>query len=145
MNQKRPFLRMLTLLGLVVGVLILTMAMLTFVQAKESAASITIVKEADQMVVRGSSASFSIDVSNTGDVTLTNVTVSDAQVPNCNRVFAELPSEEHQSYSCAVAGVTDDFEQRDGHRHDTGGRGGDPQRYGLRRRDRSGYPNRQDA
>jgi uncharacterized repeat protein (TIGR01451 family) len=100
---------MLTWLGLVLSVLILTMVTLTFVQAQGSAASITILKEADQMVVRGSSASFSIDVRNSGDVTLTNVTVSDTLAPSCNRVFAELLSGEHRSYTCAVTGVTEDF------------------------------------
>jgi uncharacterized repeat protein (TIGR01451 family) len=108
-STNRLVLRMVTLMGLVLSVMILTLATLTFVQAEGSAASITIVKEADQMVVRGSSANFTIDVTNTGDVTLTNVTVSDAEAPNCDRTFAELLTGEHPSYGCAVAGVTDDF------------------------------------
>ena len=56
MAEKIFFLRMLTLVGLVLGVLILTMATWTLVQAQGSAsitsASITIAKGPDQMVVR---------------------------------------------------------------------------------------------
>ena len=109
MTFRRFSLRMATVLGLALGVLILTLAMLTIARAQGPPASITIVKEADQMIVRGSSATFTIAVTNTGDVTLTNVTVSDAEAPDCDRTFAELQAGDHQSYVCAVTGVTDDF------------------------------------
>jgi uncharacterized repeat protein (TIGR01451 family) len=105
----RRLLRVLTLPGLVLTVLVLIMAMLTFVHAQGSAASITIVKEADQTVIHGSTVTFTIAVTNTGDVTLTNVTVSDAQAPVCDRTFTRLLTGEHQSYSCAVSSVTGDF------------------------------------
>jgi uncharacterized repeat protein (TIGR01451 family) len=91
MGHRGLFRRTLSLLGLVLSVLILTMAMLTFVQAKGSSVSITIVKEADRTVVSGAMVTFAIAVTNTGDVTLTDVTVSDALVPNCNRPIGSLP------------------------------------------------------
>jgi uncharacterized repeat protein (TIGR01451 family) len=110
MNQKRLSLRMLTLLGLVVGVLVLTMAMLRFVQAQE--VSIVIVKEADQTVVSGSTVTFTIAVTNTGHVTLTDVTVSDSLAHNCNRPVGDLPELAPgvgTSYECTRTHVTVDF------------------------------------
>jgi len=107
MAYKRLILRLLTLAGLVLGVLILTMAMLTFVQADGPA--IVIVKEADQTVVSGSTAIFTIAVTNTGDVTLTNVTVSDGLAPNCARVIGDLYPGASASYECTRTNVTADF------------------------------------
>jgi len=110
MSYRRLLEREWILVGLVLGVMVLTVSMLTFAHAQGSAASITIVKEPDQMVVRGSTATFAITITNTGDVTLTNVTVSDVQAPECGgRTFAELPAGESESYDCTVADVVDSF------------------------------------
>jgi uncharacterized repeat protein (TIGR01451 family) len=88
---------------------ILTVAMLASVQAQGSAASISIVKEPDQTVVSGSVATFTITITNTGDLTLTNVTVSDALAPNCTRVFEELTAGENEGYVCTVTNVVNSF------------------------------------
>jgi len=108
-NQEKPRVRTLALLGALLCALVFTTALLTFVQAQGSAASISIAKAADPMVVRGSSAVFTIEITNTGDVTLTNVTVSDVEAPDCNRAFAELLPGGHRNYDCSVPSVTDDF------------------------------------
>jgi uncharacterized repeat protein (TIGR01451 family) len=96
---------------LALGVLIFTMAMLGVVQAQGSP-SIDISKERDQMIIRGTSATFTIAITNTGDVTLTNVTVSDTQAPNCARAAGSLPDlvpGGHTSYACTRAHVMTDF------------------------------------
>ncbi len=123
MTHKRLFLRMLTLVGLVLGALILTMVTLTSVQAPGSA-SIAIAKEADQTVnfgieiaktpnsqtvVSGRTATFIITVTNTGELTLTNVTVSDAQAPNCAASLGTLAGGHSINYECTLTNVTADF------------------------------------
>ena len=108
MTQRRFIPRMLTLLGLVLSALILTMATLTLVQAQ---GDVTITKETDQTVIRsGSTVTFTIGITNTGTVTLTNVTVSDALAPNCdNDSLPDLaPDGGSTSYICTHA-VTADF------------------------------------
>jgi uncharacterized repeat protein (TIGR01451 family) len=45
-----------------------------------------------QTVPRGGTATFTITVTNTGDVTLTNVRVTDPLAPNCNRTSAQIPA-----------------------------------------------------
>ena len=62
-----------------------------------------------QQVVSGSVANFTITVTNTGDVTLTPVVVTDALTPNCDRTFASLSPGASQTYQCGRAGVTSDF------------------------------------
>ena len=62
-----------------------------------------------QTVATGSDVTFTITVENTGDVDLTNVSVTDAQAPNCNATFATLAMGEIQSYDCTVTGVTAGF------------------------------------
>jgi uncharacterized repeat protein (TIGR01451 family) len=66
-------------------------------------------------VVSGGTATFSITVKNTGDVTLTNVHVTDAQAPNCVRTAAQIAADRGSStfapndsytYSCTLANVT---------------------------------------
>ena len=104
MTRKRFGLRVLTLLGLVPSVLILTMAMLKLVQAQ--APPIVIVKEADQTVVSGSTVTFTIAVTNTGGVTLTNVTISDTLALNCARVIHDLNPGAGTSYECTRTNVT---------------------------------------
>jgi uncharacterized repeat protein (TIGR01451 family) len=108
MIHRRLFLRVLTLLGLVLGVLILTMGMMTLVQAQGDA-SITIVKEADQEVTSGPTATFTIMITNTGDITLTSVTVADALASDCIRVFGSLYAGKGTSYTCTAFGVVNSF------------------------------------
>jgi uncharacterized repeat protein (TIGR01451 family) len=104
MTRKRFGLRVLTLLGLVLSVLILTMAMLKLVQAQDH--PIVIVKEADQTVVSGSTVTFTIAVTNASDVALTNVTISDALALNCAREIGALDPGAGRSYECTRTNVT---------------------------------------
>ncbi|MFZ5917452.1 MAG: DUF7507 domain-containing protein [Chloroflexota bacterium] len=112
MTHRRLFSRVLTLLGLALSVLLITLAMLQLVQAQGSI-SITISKSPDsQMVTDSSPATFTIGITNTGDVTLTNVMVSDALTPDCNRPggsLAELPPGEGLHYTCVQPAVTVDL------------------------------------
>jgi uncharacterized repeat protein (TIGR01451 family) len=58
-------------------------------------------------VVSGGTATFSIKVENTGDVTLTNVNVTDALAPNCaNASVGTLAAGASTTYSCTLANVT---------------------------------------
>jgi hypothetical protein len=70
---------------------------------------IAIVKEADQTVVIGSDADFTITVTNTGDVDLSGVTVTDARAPDCDRDIGNLAVDAVQGYTCVVEDVTDGF------------------------------------
>jgi uncharacterized repeat protein (TIGR01451 family) len=72
--------------------------------------AITIVKNPkSQTVTSGGTATFTITVTNTGDVALTNVTVSDALSPNCNRTIGTLNPGQSTSYTCTRANVTASF------------------------------------
>jgi uncharacterized repeat protein (TIGR01451 family) len=72
--------------------------------------AIAIVKNPkSQTVTRGGTATFTITVTNTGDVTLTNVTVSDPLSPNCNRTIGTLAPGASTSYTCTRANVTANF------------------------------------
>jgi uncharacterized repeat protein (TIGR01451 family) len=72
--------------------------------------AITIVKNPkSQTVTSGGTATFTITVTNTGDVALTNVTVSDALSPNCNRTIGTLNPGQAVSYTCTRANVTANF------------------------------------
>ena len=62
-----------------------------------------------QYVVPGGTATFTITVTNTGDITLTNVTVSDPQAPNCARNVGTLNPGQATSYQCTVTNVLTSF------------------------------------
>jgi uncharacterized repeat protein (TIGR01451 family) len=72
--------------------------------------AITIVKNPkSQTVTSGGTATFTITVTNTGDVALTNVAVSDALSPNCNHTIGTLNPGQAVSYTCTRANVTASF------------------------------------
>jgi uncharacterized repeat protein (TIGR01451 family) len=69
-----------------------------------------------QTVARGGTATFTITVTNTGSVTLTDVKVSDPLSPNCNRTKADIPAlasmapGAHVTYTCTRRNVTASFD-----------------------------------
>jgi uncharacterized repeat protein (TIGR01451 family) len=72
--------------------------------------AITIAKTPDTQVVQsGSSALFTITVTNTGDITLTNVQVADTPVSACNRTIGDLSAGSANAYTCAQPNVTAAF------------------------------------
>ncbi|MGQ0603327.1 MAG: DUF7507 domain-containing protein [Anaerolineales bacterium] len=88
----------------------------TTVSATDTAAvdvigpAITLEKTPDtQIVVSGTTASFTIAVTNTGDVALTNLVISDPLAPNCNNSFSVLAVGQSQVYACTSPVVTADF------------------------------------
>jgi uncharacterized repeat protein (TIGR01451 family) len=62
-----------------------------------------------QAVISGGAAAFTIAITNTGEVTLTDVAVSDALVSDCSRTVTELAAGEGISYVCAATNVMTDF------------------------------------
>ena len=62
-----------------------------------------------QAVVVNGDATFTITVSNPGDVTLTGVDVTDALVPGCDRLGLTLVAGATSSWSCTLTGVAADF------------------------------------
>ena len=62
-----------------------------------------------QTVVIGGTATFTIEVTNTGDADLTVVDVTDVVAPDCNRTLPTLLVGETFSYSCTLAGITADL------------------------------------
>jgi uncharacterized repeat protein (TIGR01451 family) len=72
--------------------------------------AISIVKDPkSQTVTVGKTATFKITVTNTGDVALTNVTVTDALSPNCNRTIGTLAPGASTSYTCTRPDVRSSF------------------------------------
>ena len=72
--------------------------------------AIAIAKSQDaQMIQSGSAVTFAIAVTNTGDVALTNVQVSDVLTPDCNAIFGTLASGAKRSYTCTQVNVTNSF------------------------------------
>ena len=73
--------------------------------------AISIVKDPNsQTVTSGGTATFTITVLNTGDVTLTDVTVTDARSPDCDRTIGTLTPGQSVSYKCTKPNVTADFD-----------------------------------
>ena len=64
---------------------------------------------ASQQVRYGETVTFSIRVTNTGDVVLSGVTVSDPLAPNCVRSLGGLNPGQVSSYTCTQGNVTADF------------------------------------
>lgn len=62
-----------------------------------------------QTILSGEDAIFTIVVTVTGDSTLTNVTVSDALAPDCNRALGTMHAGTNIAYACAAPGVTASF------------------------------------
>ena len=69
-----------------------------------------------QTISSGGTATFTIKVTNTGDVTLTDVTVTDALAPGCARTKNEIPALASMApaavveYTCTLANVTAGFQ-----------------------------------
>ncbi|MDY7080715.1 MAG: LamG-like jellyroll fold domain-containing protein, partial [Chloroflexota bacterium] len=71
---------------------------------------VAIAKTPDAQTVRsGSTVTFTIAVTNTGDAALTNVTVSDGLAPNCGKAVGLLTAEDSLAYTCTITDVTADF------------------------------------
>jgi uncharacterized repeat protein (TIGR01451 family) len=64
---------------------------------------------ADQTITTGGNANFTITVTNTGDVDLDNVSVSDPLVPACDNVIGALSIGATNSYACQDVGVAGDY------------------------------------
>jgi uncharacterized repeat protein (TIGR01451 family) len=82
-----------------------------------AAPAIAIVKNPkSQTVAVGGTATFTITVTNSGNVTLTNVTVTDPLSPNCNRTKAQIPAlasmapGAHVTYTCTRPNVRASFD-----------------------------------
>ncbi len=65
-----------------------------------------------QTVAPGAEVTFTIRVTNTGDVALSNVGVSDPLAPDCDAQFATLIAGQYEAYSCTLADVGADFVNR---------------------------------
>jgi uncharacterized repeat protein (TIGR01451 family) len=73
--------------------------------------AIDIVKDPKaQTISEGGKATFKITVTNTGDVTLTDVTVTDPKSPNCDRNLGTLAVGQSKSYTCTKDNVPAAFE-----------------------------------
>jgi uncharacterized repeat protein (TIGR01451 family) len=75
-----------------------------------SAPSIDVQKTPDsQIVVQGQSASFTVTVTNTGNIPLTDIVVADPLAPLCDRSFATLAIAEVQTFTCTLANLQSSF------------------------------------
>ena len=71
---------------------------------------VAITKSPDpQTVVSGGTATWTIKVTNTGQIPLTGVTVSDPLAPACDRVIGDLAVGASREYTCTLANVTAAF------------------------------------
>jgi len=80
----------------------------------DNEANISIVKSATdgtdvQYVLEGNTATFEIIVTNTGNIPLNNVTVTDPLSPDCNKTIGTLNPGQSNTYTCTIANVTADF------------------------------------
>ena len=81
-----------------------------FIDAPEPAPSIDIQKTPDtQTVFDGVTATFSITVTNTGNVTLTDVAVSDSATPTCDKSWASLAAGASDTYTCTTVALFASF------------------------------------
>jgi uncharacterized repeat protein (TIGR01451 family) len=72
--------------------------------------AIAIVKDPEvQSIGVGGEATFTIKVTNTGDVTLTDVTVTDPKSTGCNKSLGTLAVGQSKTYTCTKDGVSADF------------------------------------
>jgi uncharacterized repeat protein (TIGR01451 family) len=72
--------------------------------------AVQIVKDPkSQTVTKGNTATFTITVLNTGDVALTDVVVTDALSPDCNRTIGNLAPGQSVSYKCTRPNVQSSF------------------------------------
>ena len=72
--------------------------------------AIAIEKSPDDKVVRdGDKVTFTIKVTNTGDVDLSNVTVSDPLTPSCDKVIGTLLQGASTSYTCTTGALSASF------------------------------------
>jgi uncharacterized repeat protein (TIGR01451 family) len=62
-----------------------------------------------QTVTTGGTADFTITVTNTGTVTLTNVAVADAMVPACDSAIGTMAPGDFSSYTCSDVTVTGSY------------------------------------
>jgi uncharacterized repeat protein (TIGR01451 family) len=74
------------------------------------APAITIAKTPDlQAIPLGDPVTFTIEVANTGDVDLTDVTVTDPLASDCDRLIGDLAAGDSTSYTCVLDPVTASF------------------------------------
>ncbi|MFE0020109.1 hypothetical protein [Amycolatopsis sp. NPDC059021] len=72
--------------------------------------ALTIQKDASPAVVRtGDQITFTITVTNAGDVPLSDVAVADDHTPSCVRTFGTLAPGASQKYTCTAPAPADDF------------------------------------
>ena len=75
-----------------------------------STASIDIEKDPDpQTILSGGTANWTITVTNTGSVDLSNVAVTDALAPDCDSAIGGLSAGANTSYACSLASVSASF------------------------------------
>ncbi|MDY7077908.1 MAG: hypothetical protein SXV54_13415, partial [Chloroflexota bacterium] len=72
--------------------------------------TIEIAKTPDaQTVPSGSTVTFTIAITNTGDAILSDVTISDSLAPNCGKAVGTLTTGNGLTYTCTITDVTADF------------------------------------
>ncbi|NJN92670.1 MAG: DUF11 domain-containing protein [Anaerolineales bacterium] len=62
-----------------------------------------------QDIVSGTAVTFTIILTNSGDITLTTVTLDDVSQPACSPTYNNMPPGDVQSYNCPVGAVTSDL------------------------------------
>ncbi|NJL92688.1 MAG: choice-of-anchor D domain-containing protein [Anaerolineae bacterium] len=77
-----------------------------YAEVRVGTPALTIEKTPDgQAINRGDTANFTILVQNTGDLNLTNVTVSDPVAPDCDRALGTLQPDQTAQYDCQLPNV----------------------------------------